>query len=192
LPVGHHLIEVVASGFKPFIEFVEVKAEPLKLNAAMTPVGFDLTIQAEVDSVVRVDGERLGTVPVQLRLDPYKIHNVEVSRNSKRDSRWQSRVALPQIASKLLFINFEQKKTTLREKDFGWLTVSTGEDWFSVWIDGVDTGIITPIDATKRVPIEKGERVVSLKRGHEQHDITVDVRGGETIFLRENFTFEWK
>lgn len=192
LPVGPHLIEVVAAGFKPFIKFVEVKAEPLVLNAAMTPVGFDMTIQAEVDSVVRVDGERLGTVPVQLLLDPYTIHDVEVSRNSKRDSRWQSRLALPQIASKLLFVNFEQKKKSLREKDFGWLTVSTGDDWFSVWIDGVDTGIITPIDATKRVPIEKGERVVSLRRGHEQHDITVDVRGGETTFLRENFTFEWK
>lgn len=192
LPLGEHLIEVIAPGFRPFKKFAMVDGTELSVDVTMTESRFPLRVTAPSNSVVRLNGERIGTVPVDLKLDPFTLNDLEVSLRDDGVSKWRSKLALPTIASPQIDVDFDNPPRLLKEKNFGWLTASTGDDWWAVWIDDLDTGVTTPIDAMKRLPVEAGKHVISFRRGYDQHDLEVEVRGGETVVIREDFKFAWK
>lgn len=191
LPTGEHLLEVLADGHRPYKEFVEVKDQPLKFAPQLVPQAFEVQVKSEENSVVRLNGERVGIVPVKLKLDPYGLHEVEVTLRARGVSRWAGLLALPAIADSTLAVDFSKPPVSLKEKDFGYLSASTGDDWYAVWVNGIDTGVVTPIESTKRLPLVAGKHKVSFRRGYEQHDVEVEVRGGETVVLRESFDFKW-
>ncbi|MEZ4461125.1 MAG: PEGA domain-containing protein [bacterium] len=189
---GEHLVEVLAPGFRPFRQFIDVRDGASTVAVDLQPLGFDVEIQGTTGSVVRVNGERRGTVPVRVTLDPFALNEIEVSLRSVGVSRWKGILALPEIAQSTIDLDFDRPATAYKTRDFGWLAATTGEDWWAVWVDDIDTGLVTPIDATKRLPLRKGSHVISFRRGYDRHDVEVDVRGGETLVMRENFDFVWK
>ncbi len=193
LPKGTHLFEVTATDMQPWREFLEIQDENSmpQVNVTMKPIKYSVEVTAEERSVLRHNGERLGTVPVTVDLDPFEVHKLEISIRAQGVSRWSGYFALPEIATDKLALSYDLSRKGHRSTDFGFVTIDTGSDWYSVWIDNVDTGLTTPIQPGKPLPISIGEHTISLRRGFKRHDKKIDVRKRETFVIRENLKFEW-
>lgn len=192
-PVGPQLVEVNVEGYKPWHEFVEVRDEGVvEVRPDLERIGLELEVVGEAGSVVRFDNERVGVVPVTLeRVDPRKLHKLDLTLRQGGVSRFRTFLGLPGLLRARFDASFDNPTFELGEDEYGFITLSTGDDWWNVWIDGKEVGLKTPVTVEEKLPLARGKHVISLRRGFEKHEIPIEVRGGETVVLRQELPFEW-
>lgn len=189
---GRHLLEVVAPEKRLWSRLIDVApGEAVTERVEWMSNAAALRFEASEEARVEVDGEEIGTTPVTAEgLAPVSIHRVFV-QSEESDAEWSSHIGFPRLGQKRLRIDFEDPPATYEEGDFGWLTVDSGEDWWSVMVDGAPTGHRTPIDASSKVPVVEGEHTVALRRGREMREFDVEIEAGETTSLERDVSFEW-
>jgi hypothetical protein len=161
-------------------------------HVELDEIGFDLRIEAGAPAVVSVDDQRVGTTPVTLEgLSPRKLHRLAVEAESGR-GRFETYLGLPRLGDRALRIDFDDPPTRRKREDFGYLSADTGEDWWLVLVDGVQTGVTTPIGDDERLPVAAGEQTITFRRGNDMHEMSVDVEAGEKVDVSEELPFEWK
>ena len=185
---GRHLFEIRRPGFRPWVRVTEIepnvhKEEIVRFVAHDGP----LEIDAPADAVVYWDRKRLGEGPQTIEsVDRTEVHDLRVRPSG--GPQWRSAIGFPQLGNAKLEVDLQAP--THRERDFGWLQASTGDDWWQVLIDGVDSGLATPITPSRKLPIAAGEHEVTFRRGDTRHDKKVTIEAGETLILSEPLTFE--
>ncbi len=180
LPAGTHLVEATADDHRPFSAFVELDRdgeESVEVNMLPQVVKLKFPEGAKV----KVDGKRQRDLEVEL--DPTKVHELDISGSID----WKGHIGFPDVA--MGTFDPEKVEQGAVEDDFGWLTVSTGKDWWSVMVDGNDTGLITPLKGDNKIPVRAGKRTITLRRGFAKRDIPVDVRERETVVVRQKLEF---
>lgn len=196
MPVGVVLFEVTAPDWKPFRAFLELEdGAEISVEPRLEPVGFDLNIEGERNSVVRLDSKRLGVVPVKIdKLNPLDLHTLEVTNRGGGEgvSRWENFVGLPLLAEETLVADFNKPREVKKKRDYGALVLDTGKDWWSVWVEGVDTGLITPITKDRSLPLLEGKYTIRLKRGYQEETLEIEVVGGETLEIAKDLPFQYK
>lgn len=191
VPKGVHLLEVIATGHRPWREFVEVDAgATTRLTPKLEPIGFSLRVEGEPNAVVRFAGERVGIVPTTLEnVDPRELHELDV--RGEGGSKWTAYVGLPMLSEGKVSVSFARPPAALRKRDFGGVVIETGDDWWNIWVDNTDTTLISPLSTDKPLWLPVGKRKVSLRRGYQQHDFEVEVKSGEITTLSQPLEFTW-
>lgn len=191
LEAGPNLVEVLASDVRPFRKIVEVEAEgEHTLVVESQPIGGSVRVQGPDGSRVRLDRKRIGNVPLTLEeILPGTMYGLEVRG---RRERLSTVLGVPESLRSTYRVDFDDSSRSLTEDDFGYLTVSTGDDWWSVWIDGEDTGLVTPIRYKDRLPVAAGSRVLSLRRGFDSHEIPLEIAAGGNLAVRQDLPFRWR
>lgn len=190
---GLHLLEALAPGRRPWSRVVEVDGSDDRIveRVEWKEAGLDLRIESQDPAEVEFDGEIRGETPVtveDLRAD--EIHNVRLDALEGGEV-WESGLGFPELGERTLSVSFDDGAPSHGEREFGWLTVSTGESWWSVDIDGAATGQTTPIEEDGKLPVREGERTITLRRGTQLHEFDVELVAGETVSLSEDLPFEW-
>jgi serine/threonine protein kinase len=180
LPAGTHLIEARAAGARPFSQFVELERDgeetlEVKLAPAVARLSFPDGVK------VRVDGKRKRDEVVEL--DPTDIHEIELSGSVD----WKGYIGFPAMG--MTKFDPEQVEQGATKEQFGWLTLSTGKDWWAVLVDGQETGLATPLTGDNKLPVRAGKRTITLRRGFAKRDIPVEVLPGETVVVRQKLEF---
>jgi serine/threonine protein kinase len=190
---GPHLIEVRAAGRAPWSRVVNpATAETLTEHVDMDQVGLDLRIETSEPAVVAIDDERVGATPVTLEgLSPRKLHRLAVEAEAG-GGRFETYLGLPRLGDRALRIDFDDPPSRRDPEDFGHLSADTGEDWWLVLVDGVQTGVTTPIADDERLPLAAGEQTVTFRRGNDMHELSVDIEAGQEVDVDEDLGFEWK
>lgn len=189
---GRHLLEVVAPEKRLWSRLIDVgPGEAVTERVEWMSDAAALRFEASEEARVEVDGEEIGTTPVTAEgLEPGSIHRVFVV-SEESDAKWSSHVGFPRLGQKRLQIDFDDPPATHEEGDFGWLTVDSGEDWWSVMVDGAPTGRRTPVDDSSRLPVVEGKHTVALRRGREMREFDVEIEAGETTSLEREVSFDW-
>jgi len=193
-PVGVTLVEVLANEHRPYREFVEVESDGnARLEPKLEPIGFPIQIHGDPQSVVRFGGRRIGVVPVEIeRVHPLELNQLELTLRGEGVSRWSTYVALPLLREGRITGSFDSPPRSLSRRDYGTLSVDTEETWWAVWVDDIDTGLVTPIDTNSPLPLQKGKYKLTLKRGYQQHDFEIEVKGGELTTFSQSLPFEYQ
>lgn len=182
LPAGTHLIEAVADGHRPFSSFVELERDDDEV-VEIELLEIEVELEFPDGARVEVDGERREGPTVAL--SPTSLHQIELSG----DVSWKGYVGFPTLG--MGKFDPSAVEPAEDEGDFGWLTITTDGDWWSVLIDGKETGLITPVQGKNKIPVRAGERQITLRRGFSKRDISVEVRPGETVVVRQKLDFEF-
>ena len=191
VPAGRHLFEVLRPGFRPWVRIVEVGDGVRKEEVVrFVPQRGDFTIKAPESASVYWDRKRIGVGEVTATdVDPHEVHDLRVTG----DQSWQSAVGFPELGKPSLTVDFGGVlPPTHRKGDFGWLQISTGDDWWEVLIDGVETGFATPITPSRKLPIARGKHTITFRRGDTRHEREITIERGETVILRESLDYEWR
>ncbi len=194
LPVGKHLVEVLQPGFRPWTEIVEIANDVRKERAVtLRPLAGPLRFAVDERATVRFDGKTLGRgAQVVEEFDPLDVHRLQVALRDQGLSEWGGYLGYPDLARDTFTVDFDEPlPPQYRKSDFGALRVSTGADWWSIEIDGVPTGFVTPILPRQELPVPKGPHTVTLRRGETTHDFEVEIVRGETLVLEEQLPFGW-
>lgn len=180
---GERLVEIRSPGHRVWSKKVVIGAgEVTEVSVELVPGALSLEVTGRGNSVVRVNGKEEGRLPVEVSgLDPSQLHVIEFGR-------WRSVLGFPAVGEGRLDVSPGAKAH--REDDYGWFTATTGQDWWRVYVDGVDTGLVTPIRLNQKVPLLAGKHTIAFKRGDRSVEVEVEVGAGETVVIRENLTFE--
>jgi hypothetical protein len=101
-------------------------------------------------------------------------------------------VGLPLLAEETLVADFNKPREVKKKRDYGALVLDTGKDWWSVWVEGVDSGLITPITKDRSLPLLEGKYTIRLKRGYQEETLEIQVVGGETLEIAKDLPFHYK
>ena len=189
---GRHLVEVIAAGRKVWSRVINVKSgNSMTEQVRLSSTDIDLRIEASESATVKIDGEKVGTTPVVAEgLDPTEIHHLELEAEEGRDD-FETHLGFPRLGQGVVDVDFDEPSAARDEDEFGWLTASTGSDWWELLIDGVQTRLATPLGADSKIPVAEGERTVSFRRGNKVHEFEVEIEAGETTSVEETLVFEW-
>jgi len=189
---GRHLVEVLADRRRPWSRIVELEAgETVVEHVDLAPRAVSLEVETSKTSRVTVDGEEVGETPVTLEgLSATEIHHLEVEAVDGDDT-YETHLGFPRLGQSRFLIDFNDPPVSHDEEAFGWLTASTGGDWWLVRIDGRQTGETTPIALQRRLPVAAGDRSVEFRRGNQTHRFEVEVEAGEEVSIVEELSFEW-
>nr|WP_283809649.1 serine/threonine-protein kinase [Lujinxingia vulgaris] len=184
LPRGRHLIEALAPGHKPFSHHLiaEIGAEN-RVEIALEPSD-RLLIAGESAHEVVLNGRSYGPPPVVLTdLSPERVYTLELGT-------FKSAIGFPELGLGRIESDAVHELPVRDSDDYGWLSVDTGEDWWSVYIDDINTGLVTPIEGDARIPVAAGQRTLSFRRGDRQVDFNIELRAGEGTGFRRDLRFE--
>jgi hypothetical protein len=135
-----------------------------------------LTITSQPYAVIYVDGKRLGETPlVKIALYPGR-HVVRAVRENGDAQRINFDIdAGKTVEHKLRWDGRDAADTN------GYLRLSS-TPVAKIWIDGVDTGQLTPISG---VAVAPGRHKVSFVVGSDRYTFAVKVEAGETAVLHK-------
>ncbi|MFB6264503.1 MAG: protein kinase [Bradymonadaceae bacterium] len=190
---GRHLIEVLAENKEPWTRIVEVGAgETIVEHVYPRSHSVSLTVDATRDVEVAVDGDGYGRVPAEVKgLAPGDEHRITLSEVDADRTVWRSAVAFPRMGTPQLKIDLDAPSEEYDSEDIGRLVVETGEDWWGIYVDGIDTGFTSPVGGDSPIPVEPGEHTVRLRRGNEVHQVDIEVGKGETVSIDKDLKFTW-
>jgi eukaryotic-like serine/threonine-protein kinase len=183
VPQGERLLELRSPNHRVWTQHVDVGAiGGARVEANLERIGRSLTLTGSDSGTVRVNGIDRGRLPVRVdNLSPTDLHTVEVGR-------WRTVVGLPVLTQGELEVGGSAQRH--REQDYGWFTATAGQEWWRVYVNGVDTGLVTPIRVSQKVPLLAGKHQISFRRGRQSVDVDIEVGAGETVVVRENLTLE--
>ncbi|WP_230470484.1 serine/threonine-protein kinase [Lujinxingia vulgaris] len=184
LPRGRHLVEALAPGHKPFSRFIHAEIGADNTVAIALEPSERLLIAGESAYEVTLNGRSYGPPPVVLTdLRPERVYTLELGT-------FKSAIGFPELGLGRIESDAVHELPVRTPEDYGWLSVTTGEDWWSVFIDDIPTGLVTPIEGDARIPVAAGQRTLSFRRGDRQVDFNIEVRAGEGTGFRRDLRFE--
>jgi hypothetical protein len=187
---GRHLIEVLADGHRPWSRIVDIApgttiVEPVDPNKTELTIGVD----SDEPATIRIDGVGRGSVPVMVEdLSPLKAHHLEV--NWSEDS-WETALAFPKLGTEVIKVGTDDLPESVASEDVAYLKISTGKDWWPIFIDGAATGLTTPVMGDRKIPVTPGSHRITFRRGQSSHQTRVELESGEQKTLDKNVEFSW-
>jgi serine/threonine protein kinase len=195
LSAGMHLFEVIAPASRPWTLNTDVEASVRREEVVeLRPLHRSLEIRANAAASVYFDRKRVGRGIVTVEeIDPFELHNLRIVVRAQGISTWRSYLGWPQIGKEELVVDFDRPlPPDYKRREFGYLRVSTGDDWWAVSIDDVDTGLVTPFEEGVKLPVTAGSHRVTLRRGETEHERDIEIEAGETLELEEELTFQFE
>ncbi|RDV39019.1 serine/threonine protein kinase [Bradymonadaceae bacterium TMQ3] len=184
LPRGRHLVEALAPDHRPFSRFIHAELGVDNSVAIALEPSDRLLIAGESAHEVMLNERSYGPPPVVLTdLRPQQVYTLELGT-------FKSAIGFPELGLGRVESDAVHELPVRSPDDYGWLSVSTGEDWWGVFIDDINTGLVTPIEGDTRIPVAAGQRTLSFRRGDRQVDFNIEVRAGEGTGFRRDLRFE--
>ncbi|WP_158542397.1 serine/threonine-protein kinase [Lujinxingia litoralis] len=181
---GRRLLEAIAPGYRPFSRYVGLEVGGDATFALELEPADRLLIAGESADEVMLNGRSYGTPPVVLTdLNPRRIYQLKWGA-------FESAIGFPEMGLGTLEQDSIGELPVRSEEDFGWLSVSSGEDWWELYLNGVPTGLVTPIEGDGRIPVAAGAYTLSFRRGDRQVDFGIEVLAGEGTGFRRDIRFE--
>lgn len=184
-----HAVEVYRPGY--YVETYEFSlrpAEEFSREIALRPVDASLTLRSVPAGTLFVDGEEKGSTADWLTVDSLAVdetYEIEIRPSSPGyrpftqtvvfDTYYQPRnsVVLRRIGDNSAEISTE----------WGNLTTGAADRWYRVFVDGRDTGLVTPITSERPLPLKAGERTIRFVRAGDERSITVQVVNGQALHV---------
>lgn len=184
-----HVVEVYAPGF--FVEEYE-----LQLNAEgrfdrtveLRPVVASITIGSQPAGDVFLDGEARGSTDDRLTISGLDVRNpiaLEIRPRSRSFRPYETTVVFDTYYDLRLHPLLPRRGTEQTDDApaFGFMATAEGEDWYRVFVDGRDTGLVTPIPEDQPLALKAGERTISFVRPHDRRDARILIADGETMVV---------
>lgn len=178
LPRGAHLLEGLADGMRPIRkEFVVEAGEDLQQEIFFESRS-RFRVQGSQDQEVFLNQRSFGTPPLAWPdMNPRELYRIRIDDV-------ETVLGYPELGAGQIDAGKLREIAGRSEEDYGWLVIDTGESWWHLIIDGIDSGLTTPIREESRIPVFGGNRVITLKRGTREYRYTVAVIPGETSTFR--------
>ncbi len=191
---GEHLVEAVQPGFRPWSKSVNVESRARREErVTLVPATIEFKVRADPQSHVTFGDQRLGRgIVTAVDVAPGALHRLSVVYRGQGVSSWKAMLGLPILLDGEIEVDFDKPTPKqYAERDYGFLQISTGDSWWEIMINGKDTHLVTPIDATHKLPILPGKHTLTLKRGGVTHEKPIEILRGETLIWREKLAFSW-
>jgi serine/threonine protein kinase len=184
-----HAIEVYRPGY--FVETYQFSLRPSEAfsrDIALRRVEASLTLRSVPAGTLFIDGEQKGTTA-----DWLTVESLDVDKNYEIEIRPDAPGYRP-FTQTLVFDTYYQPRnsvvlrrigdgTTETATEWGNLTTGAAERWYRVFVDGRDTGLVTPITTERPLPLKTGERTIRFVRANDERTITVQVVNGQAIHV---------
>jgi serine/threonine protein kinase len=182
-----HVVEIYREGhFVETFEFQLRSAEEFRRSVELRPVTGTLRITSVPEGTVFLNGVERGNTSDRLvleGLDVAQVYELEI-RPSQPGYR-----PLTQTVVFDAFYDFRLSPRLPRlgetgtppPVEWGRLTTSEEQTFFRVFVDGRDTGFVTPIPETRPLPLRAGERAIRFVRAGDEREVTVSVPVGGDI-----------
>lgn len=182
-----HVVEVYKEGF--FVdsyEFTLGSAEEFRRTVELRPVIGTLRISSTPAGEVLINGEPRGTTNDRLvieNLDVATVHELLIRPASPGFRELTQHVVFDTHYDLRLSPRLPRVGATVAETDVAWgfITTSDSERWYRVFVDGRDSGFITPITAERPLPLKSGERRIRFVRAGVERETTIVIQDGQTF-----------
>jgi serine/threonine protein kinase len=188
-PEEPHVIEVLAPG-------TFVAELPVELGAGvrdartveLRPVMGTVTVGSQPAGDVYVDGEQLGTTDQQITIEGFDVRQpirIEIRPRSPSFRSHEQTIVFDTIYDVRIHPSLPRigQEQVQEEPAWGTLAVREGSDWYRVFVDGRDTGFVTPIPEDAPLALDAGTREVSFVRPGEERATRVTVVAGELVVV---------
>lgn len=181
----NHTVEVRRDGYFVLEHHLTIlPGESRTLDAELMPTTAQLSLESVPPGRVFLDDVELGSTedPLLLQdLDPYSPHRLRIEPIQLGYRVYETTLLLEAITESTRIARLTRVGEEAAERDFevGFVTVTTPDDWFRVFLDGRDTGLTTPIEGTSPLALRTGDRRISLVRREHQVDLLVPVSRDE-------------
>ncbi len=183
-----HTVEVMADGY--FVEELELTPDvgaTLRRDVQLRPVRGTLSVGSEPAGELFVNGVSHGSTEGGVTvtdLDPASVLDLEVRPATAGFRPWSQAVVFDtfydlRMHPRLPRLGSSESGTMV--VPYGFLAVGDADRWYRVFVDGRDTGLLTPIDETRPLPLRAGDRTVSFVRADERVDVEVTIVAGEVL-----------
>ncbi len=179
IEAGQHLVEVIAPGYKPFSQLMDVQADKVsQITIELEALVTRLKISTEPPTDVIFNGESLGLSPVVTPgIDPTKVQTLELGN-------WRTTLGYPDLGREELFFDLTRLPTPVEAESYGYLAAAASvESGWQVVINGIETGQTTPIALANRIPVLSGPHTLTLRRGEERVVRKIEIKAGLTTML---------
>lgn len=179
LPRGEYVFEGIGgANVRPIRETFVVEAGAQTAMRVEFEELLRLRVLGDADEEIYLDGRFYGSAPLAWPdMNPGDLYEIEIDGV-------KSVLGYPEIGVGEIDRERLQQMGGRREEDYGWLVVQSGEAWQHLFIDDVDTGLLTPLEDDAKIPVLAGTRVLGLKRGNAEQKYTVQIVPGETLIFR--------
>lgn len=187
-----HVVEVYLPGH--FVETYEVTPESgaeFVRSVDLRPVEGAVRVNPEPDGRVLIDGVERGSgdgETVVAGLDVRRPIALTVEPSTPGFRPLQQTVVFDTYYDVRLQPRLRRIGETTEEAvtEYAWLTTGTAATWMRVLIDGRDTGLVTPIEASVEVPglaVRPGTRRVTFARAGRERTVEVVVTPGQAVHV---------
>jgi len=150
------------------------------------PVLGSVSLSSTPSGTVFVDGEERGVTSSLLSitgLDPLQVHDLEIRPRSRSYRRYRQNIVFDggyslRIAPRLPRVTEQDIDASV---PFGFLTASAGGEWYRVFVDGRDSGFVTPLTEDAPLPLSEGEHTIGFSRGGERLEVPITVVNEEVV-----------
>jgi serine/threonine protein kinase len=184
-----HSVEVYRPGF--FVETYQFSLRPSEAfnrDIVLRPVTASLTLRSVPAGTLFVNGEEKGSTT-----DWFTVDSLDVDRTYEIEIRPDAPGYRP-FTQTLVFDTYYQPRNSVVLRRIGdnsaevvteWGNLSTGaaDRWYRVFVDGRDTGLVTPITPERPLPLKAGERTIRFVRANDERSVTVQVVNGQTLHV---------
>jgi len=181
----NHTVEVRKEGYFVLEHHLTILPDENRtLDAELVPTVAQMTLESVPPGRVFLDDVEVGTTeePLQLRdLDPYSPHRLRIEPIQLGYRVYETTLLLEAVTESTRIARLTRigEQSTDRDIQVGFVTVTTPDDWFRVFLDGRDTGLTTPIEEASPLALRTGDRRISLVRRDQQFDLLVPVTDSE-------------
>ncbi|MCB9506047.1 MAG: serine/threonine protein kinase [Myxococcales bacterium] len=185
-----HEIEVFRPGH--FVETLSLQATPnarYERTVELRAVEGTVSVASDPPGTVLVDGVERGGPggPVVVSgLDVRRPYRVEVRPPTPSFRPYTQTVVFDTYYDLRLRPRLARLGTTETEAPvpFGYITVAATDTWYRVFVDGRDTGLVTPIQPDAPLALKAGDRTVSFVRSGDRRDVRVHIDDAQTLAVR--------
>lgn len=185
LAKGEHLFEVFAPNFRPFYKIATLGEKLTLVEIELISINLPFSVLAPDGVKAEINGE-IVVLPDKAQLSPKILNHIKVRKKSGRVNFYLDLLLLKKGG-----VDIETTDPKSRN-DFGWLMMPNIEKYWNIYIDGINSGIITPISVQDRIPILAGQHMISLKRGRSSFDFHLKIDSQQNVTIRKKIEFVWE
>jgi serine/threonine protein kinase len=182
-----HVVEVYLPGhFVESYEFTLGSAEEFRRTVELRAVIGTLRVSSTPDGDVLLDGEERGNTSERLvieGLDVATVYELQIRPSVAGFRELSQHVVFDTYYDLRLSPRLPRVGATGTESDTAWgfITTDDSDRWYRVFVDGRDTGFITPITQERPLPLKTGERRIRFVRAGEERETTIVVQPEQTF-----------
>jgi hypothetical protein len=182
-----HTVEVYLPGhFVETYEFTLGRGQAFERAVTLRPVTAGLQVRSEPAGTVRLNGEERGSTDDRLvidGLDPAGVYELEIEPSQRGFRPYRQTVVFDtyydlRLQPRLRRVSEEEQPATA---EHGFITTGDAASWYRVFVDGRDTGFVTPITADRPLPLKTGARTITFVRAGRELPVVIELGAGQTV-----------